>query len=110
RLLSPFRAASTQEREDADLRDLIQRIALSDRHYGYRRILHELRRLDRQRQAGAAPDARGQSACSPSVAVRPQTTMSRHGFEIAPNLTRGLKPTGLDQIRAADISVPQQAA
>ena len=34
----------------------------------------------------------------------PQTTMSRHGFDIAPNLTRGLKPTGLDQIWVADIT------
>ena len=30
--------------------------------------------------------------------------MSRHGFEVAPNLTRGLAPTGLDQIWAADIT------
>ncbi len=30
--------------------------------------------------------------------------MSRHGFDIAPNLTRGLKPTGLDQIWVADIT------
>jgi hypothetical protein len=28
--------------------------------------------------------------------------MSRHAFDIAPNLTRGLKPTGLDQIWVAD--------
>jgi putative transposase len=31
-------------REDADLRDLIHRVALADRHYGYRRVTHELRR------------------------------------------------------------------
>ena len=31
-------------RDDADLRDLIQRIALDHRHYGYRRIAQELRR------------------------------------------------------------------
>ena len=37
RLLPPFRPARLA-REDADLRDLIQRIALADRHYGYRRI------------------------------------------------------------------------
>jgi putative transposase len=30
--------------------------------------------------------------------------MSRHGFEIAPNRTRGLTPTGLDQIWVADIT------
>jgi len=32
------------KRDDADLRDLIQRMALDNRHYGYRRIAHELRR------------------------------------------------------------------
>ena len=30
--------------------------------------------------------------------------MSRHGFAIVPNLTRGLVPTGLDQIWVADIT------
>ena len=34
----------------------------------------------------------------------PQTTMSRHGFEIAPNLTRGLIATGLDQIWVAHVT------
>jgi len=30
--------------EDAELSDLIQPIALNHRHYGYRRVTHELRR------------------------------------------------------------------
>jgi putative transposase len=34
----------------------------------------------------------------------PPTTMSRHGFAIVPNLTRGLVPTGPDQIWVADIT------
>ena len=34
----------------------------------------------------------------------PATTLSRHGFAIVPNLTRGLIPTGLDQIWVADIT------
>ena len=34
-------------REDADLRDLIQRLALKNRHYGYRRITALLRAFDR---------------------------------------------------------------
>ena len=57
-------------RDDADLRDLIQRYALADRHCGYRRITHALRRqgliLNSRRmrsirpgQARAAVDARG---------------------------------------------------
>ncbi len=34
----------------------------------------------------------------------PRTTMSRHGFAVRSNLTRGLLPTGLDQIWVADIT------
>ena len=34
----------------------------------------------------------------------PTTTMSRHDFPIVPNLTRGLVPTGVDQIWVADIT------
>jgi transposase InsO family protein len=105
-------APKASKRDDADLRDLVQRIALDNRHYGYRRIAHELRRQ------GLIVNAKRVLRLTREdnlLALRrrpfvPQTTMSRHGFEIAPNLTRGLKPTGLDQVWAADISVPQQAA
>ncbi len=34
----------------------------------------------------------------------PETTKSRHGFDIVPNLARGLTPTGLDQLWVADIT------
>jgi putative transposase len=94
------------KREDADLRDLIQRIALDNRHYGYRRIAFELRRQ------GLIVNAKRVLRLTREdnlLALRrrpfvPQTTMSRHEFDIAPNLTRGLKPTGLDQIWVADIT------
>ncbi len=99
-------APKASKRDDADLRDLIQRLALSNRHYGYRRIAHEFRRqgliVDMKRVLRLAREDN-------LLALRrrpfvPQTTMSRHAFEIAPNLTRGLKPTGLDQIWVADIT------
>ncbi|MBV9286845.1 MAG: IS3 family transposase [Hyphomicrobiales bacterium] len=93
-------------REDADLRDLIQPIALANRYYGYRRIAFALRRQ------GLIVNAKRVLRLTREdnlLALRrrpfvPQTTMSRHEFEIAPNLTRGLKPTGLDQIWVADIT------
>ena len=34
----------------------------------------------------------------------PRTTMSRHGYGIVADLTRGLIPTGVDQIWVADIT------
>ena len=94
------------KREDADLCDLIQRIALDNRHYGYRRITFELRRqglivnAKRVRRLTREDNLLSQRA-KPFV---PSTTMSRHGFAIVPNLTRGLIPSGLDQIWVADIT------
>jgi putative transposase len=93
-------------REEADLRDLIQRVALADRHYGYRRIAKELarqglivnaKRVLRLMRADNLLSLRAR----PFI---PVTTDSRHGFAIVPNLTRGLAPTGLDQIWVADIT------
>ena len=93
-------------REEADLRDLIQRIALADRHYGYRRIAKELarqglivnaKRVLRLMRADNLLSLRAR----PFV---PRTTDSRHGFAIVPNLTRGLAPAGLDHIWVADIT------
>ncbi len=53
-------APRESKRDDADIRDAIHRIALSDRFYGYRRIAEqflEARRTRRQLQAGASVDA-----------------------------------------------------
>ena len=95
RRLAPQRSA----REDADLRDLIQRVALADRHYGYRRVTHELRRQ------GLIVNAKRVARLMRNdnlLALRakpfvPRTTMSNHDCPIRPNLVRKLKPTGLDQ-------------
>ena len=99
---SPHSAA----REDADLRDLIHRIALEDRHYGYRRVKRELFRrgvvVNHKRVARLMrQDNLLALRAKPFV---PQTTMSKHDYPIRPNLVRGLKPTGLDQIWVADIT------
>jgi putative transposase len=99
-------APKASRRDDADLRDLIQRIALDNRHYGYRRIAHELRReglivnVKRVLRLTREDNLLALRA-KPFV---PRTTDSRHGFAIAPNLTRGLIPTSLDQIWVADIT------
>src|SRR5260370_37242818 len=94
------------KREDADLRDLIQRIALADRHYGYRRIAQELRRqgliVNNKRVLRLMrADNLLSLRAKPFI---PRTTDSRHGFAIVPNLTRGLVPTGLDQLWVPDIT------
>jgi len=94
------------KRDDADLRDLVQRIALDNRHYGYRRIAQQLRRQglivnDKRVRRLTREDNLLSQRAKPFV---PATTDSRHGFAIVPNRTRGLIPTGLDQIWAADIT------
>jgi transposase InsO family protein len=96
-----------QRRDDADLRDLVQRLALCDRHCGYRRIARKL-----QREHGLIVNAKrvlrlmreDNLLCLRTRPFAPRTTDSRHGFAIRPNLTRGARPTGLDQIWVADIT------
>lgn len=93
-------------RDDTQVRDLIQRLALRNRHEGYRRITHRLRaeglvvnakRVLKLMRADNLLSLRRR----PFV---PPTTESRHSFRIAPNLARGLVPSGLDQIWVADIT------
>ena len=94
------------KRDDADLRDLIQRLALEDRHCGYRRIAQELRRrgliVNAKRVLRLTREDNLLALRRRPFVLR--TTDSRHAFAVAPNLTRGLKPTGLDQIWIADIT------
>jgi transposase InsO family protein len=94
------------KREDADLRDLIQRVALEDRHCGYRRVAQTLRRQGLTVNAKRVlrlmrEDNLLALRAKPFV---PRTTDSRHGFAIVPNRTRELVPTGRDQIWVADIT------
>ena len=99
-------------RDDTQVRDLIQRLALRNRHEGYRRITHRLRaeglvinakRVLKLMRADNLLSLRRRP-------FAPQTTASWHSFRIVPNRVRGLVPTGLDQLWVADISVPQKAA
>lgn len=93
-------------RQDADLRDMIQRLALAHRHYGYRRITAQLRR------DGSIVNAKrvlrlmreDNLLALRAKAFVPRTTDSRHGHAIVPNLIRNLVPTGIDQIWVADIT------
>jgi transposase InsO family protein len=93
-------------RADADLRDLIQRLSLAYRHYGYRRITAQLRREGRIVNAKRVLRLMHEDnlLCLRARPFVPRTTDSRHGFAIVANLTRRLVPTGLDQIWVADIT------
>jgi putative transposase len=99
-------ARSTPRQEETAVRDVIQRAALANRRYGYRRIAAQLRRegfmvnrkrvLRLMRQDNLLVLRR-----RPFV---PVTTDSRHEWCVVPNLARALVPTGLDQLWVADIT------
>ena len=90
---------------DVELRDLIQRVVLENRFYGYRRVTAEL-------------DHRGITANHKRVlrlmradnllAVRKQrfvlTTDSRHGYAVYSNLAARLPLTDVNQLWVADIT------
>ncbi len=98
--------ACAPRREETAVRDAIQRVALANRRYGYRRIAAQLRRdgfmanhkrvLRLMRQDNLLCLRK-----RPFVAV---TTDSRHDWRVVPNLARGLLPSGLDQLWVADIT------
>jgi len=93
-------------REETELRDVLQRLAVSHRHYGYRRLTELLRR-----QGWAVNHKRvlrlmrtDNLLCLRRPAFVPATTDSRHGWRVVPNVARGMQVTGLDQLWVADIT------
>lgn len=98
--------ASAPREEATALRDAIQRIAVTNRRYGYRRIVAALRR-----DGWVANHKRvlrlmrlDNLLCLRQKPFVPMTTDSRHGWQIVPNLARGLKVTEIDQLWVADIT------
>jgi len=98
--------ASAPRREETGLRDAIQRLALANRHYGYRRIAALLRREGWQANHKRVLRLMREDnlLCLRKAAFVPKTTDSKHGWHIVPNLARGLEVTGLDQLWVADIT------
>jgi transposase InsO family protein len=98
--------ASAPRQEAMGLRDAIQRLALANRHYGYRRITAELGRkgwrVNHKRVLRLTRD--DNLLCLRTAGFVPTTTDSRHGWRVVPNLARGMELTGLDQLWVADIT------
>jgi putative transposase len=92
--------------EQTELRDVLQRLAVAHRHYGYRRLGALLRR-----EGWAVNHKRvlrlmrtDNLLCLRRRAFVPATTDSRHNWVVVPNLARGMQVTGLDQLWVADIT------
>jgi len=98
--------ASAPRREETGLRDAIQKLAVDHRHYGYRRIAAQLGRDGwRANHKRVLRLMREDSLlCLRTRPFVPQTTDSRHGWRVVPNLARGMVLTGLDQLWVADIT------
>jgi transposase InsO family protein len=98
--------ASAPRQEETGVRDAIQRLALANRHYGYRRIAALLRRegfaVNHKRVLRLMRE--DNLLCLRQRAFVPATTDSRHGWRVVPNLARGMVTTGLDQLWVADIT------
>jgi putative transposase len=94
------------DEEESRLRDAIQRAALANRQYGYRRITHALRAqgwsVNHKRVARLLRQDN-------LLAIRrrrfvPQTTNSEHDFDVAVNVARRLTPRAANQLWVADIT------
>jgi putative transposase len=98
--------ASAPRQEETGVRDAIQRLALANKHYGYRRIGALLRRegfhVNHKRVLRLMRD--DNLLCLRKRSFVPTTTCSRHEWRVVSNLARGLVTTGLDQLWVADIT------
>lgn len=98
--------ASAPRQEETAVRDAVQRVALAHRRYGYRRVAAVLRReglvVNHKRVLKLMRE--DNLLCLRHRPFVPMTTRSEHAWPIVPNLMRGLRPSGPDQIWVADIT------
>ena len=99
-------AASMPRQEETAIRDAVQRVALANRRYGYRRVTRELSRngivANHKRVLRLMRD--DNLLCLRTRPFVPMTTDSRHDWCVVPNLVRGMVLTDLDQLWVADIT------
>jgi transposase InsO family protein len=101
----PRGPSAHKQKQDADLRDRIEQIALKFPRYGYRRVTAQLKRegfsanhkrvLRLMRESDLCCKRKRKWVC---------TTDSAHGFRVYPNLYRDAKPAGINQVWVADIT------
>jgi putative transposase len=93
-------------RERTELQDVLQRLALGHRHYGYRRIGALLRREGRivNHKRLVAMLRADNLLCLRKAAFRPATTDSKHRWRVWPNLARRMTPMASNRLWVADIT------
>jgi putative transposase len=99
-------AASAPRQAETCTRDAIQRVALVNRFYGYRRVTFELRReglaVNHKRVLRLMRE--DNLLCLRKRSFVPVTTDSKHGWRVVSNLARGMELTAIDQLWVADIT------
>jgi transposase InsO family protein len=99
--------ASSPKEEESELRDLVQRLALDNRFYGYRRITELVRRegwpVNHKRIARLMGED-NLLALRRKPPFRPPANNARHSWRIWPNLAKQLAPSEPDQLWVADIT------
>jgi len=96
---------SETEDPDMELRSVVQKIALSQPSYGYRRVQAELRRRGHQvNHKRVRRLMREDNLLCLRRRSFVRTTDSRHGFTVYPNLARKMVLTDINQLWVADIT------
>jgi transposase InsO family protein len=99
-------AASAPRQEETAVRDMVQRVALAEKTYGYRRVTFELERagvvVNHKRVLRLMRE--DNLLCLRRRAFVPATTDSKHGWRVVPNLTHGIVLSGINQLWVADIT------
>jgi transposase InsO family protein len=99
-------AASAPRQEETFVRDGVQRVALANQKYGYRRVAWQMRRegivVNHKRVLRLMRE--DNLLCLRRRAFVPATTDSQHGWRVVPNLARDMVLTGIDQLWVADIT------
>jgi putative transposase len=99
-------AASAPRQEETCVRDAVQRVALANKYYGYRRVAFQMQRegivVNHKRVLRLMRE--DNLLCLRTRSFVPVTTDSHHGWRVMPNLTRDMELTGVDQLWVADIT------
>ena len=99
-------AASAPRQEETAIRDMVQRVALAEKTYGYRRVTAVLRRQGMVVNAKKVQRLMREDnlLAQRKVPFLKPPADRPSAFLIVPNLVRGLVPSAPDQIWVADIT------
>ena len=96
---------SVAQDQDMELRNAIQKIAISRPSYGYRRVQAELKRRGQQvNHKRVRRLMREDNLLCVRRRSFVRTTDSKHGFTVYPNLAKGMVLTDINQLWVADIT------